>query len=104
MSAIVTSPEDEDWYINNRGWHILLERAMRDLTPEERDEFEWHAGPIGLNFMMVEPALRRRVALWLLPAVEALGGPEAAEQGWDSPESRARLEELAVMLRRIAAG
>ena len=104
MSAIVTSPEDEDWYINNRGWSIIMERAMRDLDPAEREMFENYAGPIGLNFRSVEPAERPLVARWLLRAVEALAGPEAAEQGWDSDESRAHLEEVAVMVRPIAQG
>jgi hypothetical protein len=104
MSALVVSPDDQDWWINNRGWAILLERAMRDLSPEERDELEWYANSIGVNFPRIEPAQHRKVALWLLPAVEALAGPEAAEQGWESAENRAHLDELAVMLRRIAAG
>lgn len=104
MSAIVTSPEDEDWYINNRGWGIILERAMRELTPAARDDFESHADSIGVNFRLMEPEHHRKVALWLLPAVEALGGPEAAEQGWESADNRAHLAELAAMLRRIAAG
>jgi hypothetical protein len=41
------------------------------------------------------------VALWLLRAVEALSGPEAAGQGWDDDDNRAHLEELAVMLRQL---
>jgi hypothetical protein len=102
MSAIVTSPEDEDWYINSRGWSIILDRAMRDLTPAERDEFVKHADSIGLNFRFVDEPQRPRVALWLLRAVEALSGPEAAGQGWDDDDNRAHLEELAVMLRQLA--
>lgn len=101
MSAIVTSPEDEDWYINNRGWSIIMDRAMRDLDPAEREVFENYAGPIGLNFRSVEPAHRPPVARWLLGAVEALSGPEAAEQGWDDENNRAHLDELAVMLRHL---
>jgi hypothetical protein len=101
MSAIVTSPADEDWYINNRGWSIILDRAMRELTPAERDELAKHAGPIGLNFRFVDEPERPRVAAWLLRAVEALSGPEAAEQGWDDDKNRAHLAELAVMLREL---
>jgi hypothetical protein len=104
MSAIVTSPEDEDWYTNSRSWSIILDRAMRDLTSTERDEFVKHAGPIGVNFRFVDEPERPRVARWLLRAVEALAGPEAAEHDWATDANRSHLEEVAVMLRRIAQG
>jgi hypothetical protein len=99
MSAIVTSPEDHDWYTNSRSWSIILDQAMRELAPAERDEFVKHAGPIGLNFRFVDEPQRTQVAGWLLRAVEALSGPEAAGQGWDDENNRAHLAELAVMLR-----
>jgi hypothetical protein len=101
MSAIVTSPEDEDWYTNSRSWSIILDHAMRELTPAEQDEFSKHAGPIGLNFRFVDEPQRPQVARWLLRAVEALSGPEAAGQGWADDSNRAHLNELAVMLRQL---
>lgn len=101
MSAIVTSPEDVDWYVNNRGWHIIRDRARRGVEPGLRDEFEGHVGVIGVDFRFVEPWQRPRVAQWLLTAVEALAGPEAAEHGWDSEADRVHLEEVADMLRRV---
>jgi hypothetical protein len=101
VSAIVTSDEDEDWFVNNRGWSIILDCAMRHAEPEKRNDYEKYTNPIGIDFTFIDPPKRPEVAQWLLRAVEALCGPEAAEQGWDTEKDRAHLEELAVMLRRM---
>jgi len=102
MSAIVTSPEDEDWFTNSHSWSIIMDRARQEVEAGKHDEFDKHASTIGVNFRFIEPPQRPQVARWLLRAVEALAGPEAAEHGWATEANRAHLEELAVMLRRIA--
>jgi hypothetical protein len=102
MSAIVTSDEDEDWFTNSRAWSIILERVRRRLSDTDFAEFANHADTIGLNFLLMDAAKRRQVALWLLEPVEDLCGEGGAEEGWDTPSDKAHLGALAVMLRRIA--
>ncbi|GAA0550791.1 hypothetical protein GCM10010172_36210 [Paractinoplanes ferrugineus] len=102
MSAIVTDDRDEDWYTNGRGWSIITERVMKDLDPAQVETFETYASTIGLNFGRIEQPTRGEVARWVLRAVETLAGPEAAEHGWDTDNSRNHLGELVVMLRAMA--
>lgn len=101
MSALVSTPDGRDWYTNNRAWSIILDRFFQEVGPEKRDEFEWYANTVGINFPLMDPEKRPAVAQALLRTAEALAGPEAAEHGWDDDSNRTRLEELAVMLRQM---
>jgi hypothetical protein len=101
MSAVVVTPDDQDWYTNNQSWTIILDRFFQEVGPEKQDEFEWYADTIGINFSLIDEAKRAPVAQALLRTVEALTGPEAAEHGWDDDTNRIHLGKLAALLRPI---
>lgn len=101
MSAIVTSDRDEDWFTNSRAWSIILERAAANLDAKQLEEFKQHVNTIGVDFTLVDPLLRPKIALWLIAAVEALHDSGAEEQGWGSKGDQIHLAELISMLRRM---
>jgi hypothetical protein len=101
MSAIVVSDIDENWFTNSYSWSIILDLGMARLDAEKRDEYEWFANTIGMNFTSIDASKRREAAEWLLGVVDDLQGPLGAEYNWDTEKDRSHLAELSTMLRGI---
>jgi hypothetical protein len=102
VSAIVTSDEDRNWFTNSLTWLTILEAAMESVEADKREEYEWYADSLGIDFTLIPPLKRVELARWLLPTIERFCGEEGVRHGWASDRDRAHLQDLADMLRHMA--
>jgi hypothetical protein len=101
MSAVVSFGGGEVWFTNSRAWGLILEEGMGRLDAKTRDEFEWYADSIGIDFTEIESDKRAGVAAWLLGVIDDLRGELGASFGWNTEEDKVHFDQLSELLREL---
>lgn len=101
MSATIKSDNGELWFTNSRAWSLILEEGMRRLDTETRDEYEWYADSVGIDFSEIQDDKRRAVARWLLGVVDDLKGELGVDLGWNNQGDHVHFDELSEMMRDL---
>lgn len=101
MSAVVSFGGGEVWFTNSRAWGLILEEGMGRLDAKTRDEFEWYADSVGIDFAGIEDSKRAGVAAWLLGVIDDMRGELGASLGWNTEKDRVHFDQLAELLRDL---
>jgi hypothetical protein len=99
MSAVIVFTEGDPWFINSRNWSVILERAMAEVQPADRQSFDWFLNETGLDFPSVEPADRSSVARMMLSVMERLQVELSTQTEWDVVASGLHYGDLVSKLR-----